>query len=136
MTVRILLIEDEPGPAILIQEALDEICSDYDLSIVSDGELALSRLQGLPIPPHIILLDLNLPKKPGLEVLEEIKADPELRMIPVIILTNSRSQEDVEKAYKKHCNAFVRKPLDFDDLVDALRATGKFWFGIATVCSP
>jgi CheY-like chemotaxis protein len=131
--VSILLVEDNRTDAELIVEALKDSKLKYLLELASDGEKALECLYRENYRPHIVLLDLNLPKKSGIEVLTEIRRDPYLRSIPVIILTNSKSQEDVVRAYENYCNAYIRKPLGFDGLLSMLRITERFWFGIATL---
>lgn len=128
MTVRILLVEDELGSAILVQEALRETGLDHTLELASDGEAAMGILRNGGVLPHLVLLDLNLPRKSGLEVLQDVKADPHLRRIPVVMLTNSHSAEDIQAAYAAQCNAFLKKRTLFEELVDTLRTTGKFWF--------
>lgn len=129
--IEILLVEDDHLSVELAREALKDSGIPHNLTVVSDGETAIHYVR--KAKPQFILLDLNLPKKNGLEVLKEIKSDPNLRWIPTIMLTNSRSQEDVLKAYHNYCNAYVRKPLGFDMLVETIKATGKFWFDIATL---
>lgn len=128
MTVRILLVEDEIGSAILVQEALRETGLDHTLELASDGEAAMSILRNGRLLPHLVLLDLNLPRKSGLEVLQDVKGDPNLRVIPVVMLTNSHSAEDIRAAYAAQCNAFLKKRTLFEELVDTLRTTEKFWF--------
>jgi CheY-like chemotaxis protein len=128
MTVRILLVEDEIGSAILVQEALRETGLDHTLELASDGEAAMSILRNGRFLPHLVLLDLNLPRKSGLEVLQDVKGDPDLRVIPVVMLTNSHSAEDIRDAYAAQCNAFLKKRTMFEELVETLRITAKFWF--------
>jgi CheY-like chemotaxis protein len=128
MTVRILLVEDEIGSAILVQEALRETGLDHTLELASDGEAAMSILRNGRLLPHLVLLDLNLPRKSGLEVLQDVKGDPDLRVIPVVMLTNSHSAEDIRAAYAAQCNAFLKKRTLFEELVEALRISAKFWF--------
>jgi two-component system response regulator len=130
---QILLVEDDPTSVDLIREALKDSGLLYDLTVTSDGETALTFLKTGSEKPQLILLDINLPKKSGLEVLKEIKIDPLLRAIPVIMLTSSSSQTDVALAYKYSCNAYVRKPLGFDKLVSTIETIGKFWFTIVTL---
>jgi CheY-like chemotaxis protein len=133
LITQILLVEDDSTAVELVREAFKDSGIPHDLTVASDGAAALEYVQTTPEKPHLILLDINLPKKSGLEVLKEIKQDPKLRTIPVIMLTNSRSQDDVVKAYNLYCNAYVRKPLGFDMIVETIKATGKFWFDIATL---
>jgi CheY-like chemotaxis protein len=131
--INILLVEDNSRDAKLVKEALKDSLLDHVLHVVSDGEAALRLLYSAEFRPHIILLDLNLPKKTGIEVLKEIKRDSSLRPIPVIVLTNSRSEDDVVLAYASYCNAYVRKPLGFDGLLDTINRIGQFWFVSATL---
>lgn len=128
MTVRILLVEDEIGSAILVQEALRETGLDYSLELAADGETAMAILRSSTALPHLMLLDLNLPRKSGLEVLQDVKTDPALRVIPVVMLTNSHSADDIRAAYEAQCNAFLKKRPIFEELVSTLKASGKFWF--------
>jgi CheY-like chemotaxis protein len=131
--VNILLVEDNSRDARLVREALKDSRIDHVLEVATDGEAAMQVLYSAEFRPHVILLDLNLPKKTGIEVLKEIKRDSSLRPIPVIVLTNSRSEDDVVLAYASYCNAYVRKPLGFDDLLDTLNRIGQFWFESATL---
>lgn len=128
MTVRILLVEDEVAATIIVREALRESGIEHELVIASDGEMAMDTLQTTQPLPQLVLLDLNLPKKTGLEVLKEIKDDTVLRVIPVVIFTNSRTDENVTAAYSAYCNAFLEKNFDFDELVAMLKTAGQFWF--------
>lgn len=133
---QILLVEDNSQDVLLITEALKDAALDHALKVVRDGEEALQTLYSVSFRPHVILLDLNLPKRTGLEVLREIKKDPSLRPLPVIVLTNSRSEDDVILAHASYCNAYVRKPLDYNDLVETMRSLGEFWFHHATLPKP
>lgn len=133
--VEILLVEDNPGDILLTQEALKTAKVANTLSIARDGEEALQflRRQG-PFAnaptPDIILLDLNLPRLDGREVLEEIKKDPNLRKIPVVILTSSEAESDVVQTYNLHVNCYVVKPIDFDKFMDVVHAINDFWLTI------
>lgn len=129
--LHILLIEDNATDIELITEALKEVPHGYILESATDGEVGLQRLYSTEIKPNLILLDLNLPKKSGLEVLKEIKKDASLRAIPVIILSNSKSEDDIVLAYASHCNAYVRKPLGFDELSKCVLEITNFWFRCA-----
>lgn len=131
--LRILLIEDAQSTVDLIRESLSESDLDAELHVASNGEAALEVLQQGIFSPQLILLDLNLPGKSGLDVLKEVKRDRALRAIPVVVWTNSQSPDDVVRAYAAHCNAYVRKPLEFDELTGVLQEAGKFWFEIATL---
>ena len=131
-TIEVLLVEDSPGDVSLTREALKEATVPNRLSVVEDGEAALRYLRRegefTDAPPvNLVLLDLNLPKRDGREVLGELKADPELRRTPVIVLTTSAEQADIEAAYDRHANAYVTKPVSYPDFVDALRALERFW---------
>ncbi len=130
---RVLLVEDNPGDIRLTQEALKESKMDIHLDVVSDGEQAIDFLMKRgkytdSIRPHIILLDLNLPKKNGIEVLKEVKAHESLRKIPVIVLTTSDADHDISKAYSLHANCYILKPVDFDDFAKAIRLIEVYWF--------
>ena len=132
----ILLVEDNAGDVRLTREALREPGPPVRLSSVADGEQALAflRQEGDHFEserPDLILLDLNLPKKNGLEVLEEIKGDPELRRTPVIMLTTSSSARDIAACYARGVNCYVVKPLDLDDFTALVQAINRFWFEVA-----
>ena len=129
--VTILLVEDSQTDRELISEALKDTKLKHILRVAVDGEEALLFLQ--TERPDLILLDLNLPKKSGFEVLKTMKQDPALRAIPVIVLTNSTAPSDVESCYASCANAYVRKPLGFDGFVDVFRTTARFWFQVATL---
>lgn len=133
--VEILLIEDNPLDVIMTREALEggKVCNN--LSVVEDGEQAMDFLHRkgtyADAPrPDLILLDLNLPRKDGREVLIEIKADPSLHHIPVIILTTSKAEEDVVKSYKLHANCFITKPVDLEQFTNVIKSIEDFWFEI------
>ena len=128
---RILLVEDSQADAILIEEALRQASIDDEVERVTDGELALARLRSGP-KPGLMLLDLNLPRMDGRAVLAEVKSDPDLREIPVIVLTTSSAPSDIAFAYGHHANSYVRKPLGLDALVEAARAIRDFWLRTAT----
>ncbi len=131
--IEILLVEDNPDDAFLAQEVLREAKFANEVRHVEDGEEAMALLRGSDHHPDLVLLDLNLPKKDGRKVLAEIKADPDLRRIPVIVLTNSAAEEDIVHAYSNYVNAYVRKPVGFAELVDAMRKIEDFWFGVVTL---
>ena len=130
---RVLLVEDSTADAILIREALRRVDVDQDVEIATDGVQALERLRTGSPRPDLVLLDLNLPRMDGRAVLVEIKGDPALRTIPVIILTTSGSPADVDFAYRNHANSYVRKPLGLDRLVEAAQAIRDFWMRTATL---
>ncbi len=129
--VDILLVEDNPDDVTLTKEALRESNLSFRLHIASDGIEALDYLHDLSETPapDLILLDLNLPKKDGKQVLQDIKADKRLRHIPVVVLTTSQAEQDVQSAYDLHANCYVSKPVDFDEFIEVVRAIGNFWFG-------
>jgi len=134
MTQRsILLVEDNAGDVRLTREALREADVRVELVAVPDGEQALAFLRDPREAPRpdLVLLDLNLPKKNGLEVLDEIKADPELRSTPVIMLTTSASARDVAAAYDRGVNCYVVKPLELDDFTGLVQAIDQFWLDVA-----
>ncbi|MDX6508738.1 MAG: hypothetical protein QOG81_490 [Gaiellaceae bacterium] len=132
--IQILLVEDDPDDVLLMSEVLRETRIANDLHIAMDGEEAMDyflrrgRFSDAPVP-DLVFLDLNLPKKDGRQVLTEIKADPSLRRIPVIVLTTSAAEQDVLDAYDEHVNAYVRKPLGFAALLDVFRSIEDFWLG-------
>jgi CheY-like chemotaxis protein len=130
--IRILLVEDQLADVELTRELLQEARVPNDLHVVGDADAALAFLRHLePYPgsPHIdlVLLDIKLPGRSGLEVLSEIKGDPLLRTIPVIVLTTSAADEDVVAAYQNYVNSYVRKPLDYDEFLEVVRAIDDFW---------
>ena len=130
--IRVLLVEDDPGDVVLIEEAFEENKVRNELSSVSDGVDALRflRREGefADAPrPDLILLDLNLPRKDGREVLAEIKTDPELRSIPVVVLTTSKAEEDILRSYDLHANAYVTKPVDFNRFIEVVRQIDEFF---------
>jgi CheY-like chemotaxis protein len=133
--IDILLVEDNPGDARLAAEALKENKVRNNLHHVEDGVEAMDFLRrrqeyaDVPIP-DLILLDLNLPKKDGREVLEEIKHDSALRLIPVVVLTTSAAERDLVKTYGLHANAYIIKPIDLDQFIEVVRAIENFWFTI------
>jgi CheY-like chemotaxis protein len=133
--VEILLVEDNPGDARLVIEALKEGRVRNYVHVARDGIEALDMLRradGFPDSPRpdLVLLDLNLPRKDGREVLAEIKADPALRRIPVVILTTSTAEEDVVRSYDLHANCFITKPVDLDQFMGVVRAIEDFWFTV------
>ncbi len=133
--IEILLVEDNQGDVRLTREALKEGKVINHLSVAQDGieAMAFLRQEGKyagEIHPDIILLDLNLPKKDGREVLAEIKQDPNLRRIPVVILTTSKAEEDIIKTYDLHANCFITKPVDLDQFITVVQSIEDFWFTI------
>lgn len=133
--IEILLVEDNQGDVRLTREALIDVKLKNNLHVVQDGVEALAFLrqvdnyQHCPLP-DLILLDLNLPKKNGLEVLEEMKEDKVLKRIPVVILTTSKAEEDIVKSYDLHANCYVTKPVDLDQFMKVVRSINNFWLAI------
>ena len=130
---RVLLVEDNPGDIRLTQEALKESTVEIALDVVTDGEQAidflLKRNKFVDAQrPHVILLDLNLPKKNGIEVLKEVKTHDSLKKIPVIVLTTSDADHDISKAYSFNANCYILKPVDFDDFAKVIRLIEVYWF--------
>lgn len=138
--IEILLVEDSPGDVRLTQEVLRDGKVNNNLSVVDDGVEAIAFLTKVPpytnAPhPDLILLDLNLPKKDGREVLEEIKANDQLRRIPVVVLTTSRAEEDIVRAYDLHCNCYIAKPIDLDQFIKVVKSIEEFWLSIVKLPS-
>ena len=131
----ILLVEDNQADALLIQEALRQVSVDDDIERVGDGERAMARLRGAGPRPGLVLLDLNLPRKDGREVLQELKTDPSLSRIPVIVLTTSAAEADILHSYELQANCFITKPLDLDEFFDVVRAIEDFWLTTARLPS-
>ena len=133
--VEILLVEDNPGDVRLTREALKDAKVVNNLSVVFDGEAALEFLKrrgkhaNAP-RPDLILLDLNLPRKDGREVLEEIKRDETLMTIPVVVLTTSKAEEDIVKSYRLHANCYITKPVDFGRFMEVVRQLENFWLAV------
>ena len=132
--INVLLVEDDPGDVLMTREAFEEYLNNR-LDVVSDGADALAYLRRegeyADAPrPDLILLDLNLPRRDGREVLAEIKADDSLRHIPVIVLTTSRADEDVLRSYQLHANAYVTKPVDFDGFIEAIKQIDHFFVSV------
>ena len=136
--IDILLVEDNPGDVRLTAESMKEWKIKNVLHIVRDGEEAMDFLYRRgkytqAVRPDLILLDLNLPKKDGKEVLKEIKEDPDLRRIPVAILTISSADEDILKSYNFHANCYIQKPIGIDQFAKVVRSIEHFWFTIVTL---
>lgn len=134
--VHILLVEDSPTDAMIIREIFSQVHMRNVLHVVEDGMQALQFVhkegvyQAAP-RPDLILLDLQLPRKNGQEVLAEIKADEELRAIPVVVLSSSREERDIVSAYRSFANSYVAKPVDYEDFAAAVRLIERFWLGLA-----
>lgn len=136
--ITILLADDDPDDRMLTRDAFEESRIRNTLETVADGEELMNYLlhrgeySGENAKPHpsLILLDLNMPRKDGREALKEIKASPELRNIPVVVLTTSKAEEDIFRTYDLGVNSFIIKPVTFDGLVDVVKTLGKYWFEI------
>lgn len=136
--IEILLVEDSPTDALLTREALEQSKILNRMHRVENGVEALAflrregRYAGTP-RPDLILLDLNLPKKSGIEVLQEIKEDEDLRIIPIVVLTTSKAEEDIVKSYDLHANCYITKPVDFDKFTEVIQSIREFWFSVVTL---
>ena len=129
--ISVLLVEDDPGDVVLIEEAFEHNKVRNSLKIVGDGVEAMAYLRAEDSArPDLVLLDLNLPRKDGRELLAEIKQDPAIRRIPVIVLTTSSAIEDIRNCYDLYANCYIIKPVDLDELFRVIRAIHEFWFGI------
>ncbi len=131
--IEILLVEDSPSDQLLAKTALAEAKLPTRVHIVADGVEAMAYLHAegkyhAAVRPDLILLDLNLPRKDGRQVLAEIKASEELKRIPVVVLTTSQSEQDMHQAYGLHANCYIAKPVDFDDFKAAVQSVQDFWF--------
>jgi CheY-like chemotaxis protein len=136
--IDILLVEDSPADVLITREAFAEFKVFNTLHVVEDGVEALAFLNqdgkyASAPRPDLILLDLNLPRKNGREVLAEIKNDPRLKNIPVVVLTTSHSEKDVLQAYDQHANCYIVKPVGFDNFVEAMKSIRQFWFSVVTL---
>jgi CheY-like chemotaxis protein len=133
--IEVLLVEDDPGDVLMTREAFEDNKLSNHLHVVNDGEQAIAFLtHAEPYPeaprPDLILLDLNLPRKDGREVLAEIKADDDLRAIPVVVLTTSEAEEDILRSYNLHANAYVTKPVDFEQFIGVVRHIDQFFVSV------
>jgi CheY-like chemotaxis protein len=133
--IEVLLVEDDEGDVLMTREALDEGKVMNRLSVVGDGVEAIAYLRREKpyvhvSRPDLVLLDLNLPKRDGRQVLAEVKGDPDLRRIPIVVLTTSEAEEDVVHSYDLHANAYVTKPVDFDRFVQVIRQIDEFFISI------
>ena len=136
--IEILLVEDDPGDILIAKEALEQSKLVNNLHVAENGEEALAflRREGdhADAPkPDLILLDLNLPRRDGREVLADVKDDPELRRIPIVILTTSQAEEDIIKSYDLHANAYVTKPVDFAQFVRVVQQIDEFFFTVVSL---
>ena len=133
--ISVLLVEDDPGDVLLVKDAFEDHKVGNALSVVSDGVEAMKYVRGegsyaSAARPDLILLDLNLPRKSGIEVLAEIKGDPQLFTTPVVVLTTSEAEEDVLAAYKLHANAYITKPVDFERFSQIVHQIDDFFIGL------
>jgi two-component system, chemotaxis family, response regulator Rcp1 len=138
--VRILLVEDNPGDVRLTQEALKEAKFRNNLQVVGDGVEALAYLRqegkySGATRPHMVMLDLNMPRMDGREVLAAIKKDPDLRRIPVVVLTSSEAETDIARAYELHANCYVTKPVGIDHFLQVVKSIEEFWVEIVKLPS-
>lgn len=142
-TITILMADDDADDRLMTGDALEEARLANDVRFVENGEELMDYLrhcgkyssrQDSP-RPGLILLDLNMPKKDGREALAEIRSDPDLRQIPIVVLTTSKAEEDIYRTYDLGVNSFITKPVSFDGLVDVMRALGKYWFEIVRLPS-
>lgn len=139
--IHILLVEDNEGDVVLTLEALKEAKLKNKISVVRDGEQAMQFLykEGrftFEDVPQLILLDINLPKMDGKEVLNRIKTDPNLKKIPVVILTTSSSEKDILEAYNNHANCYITKPVDLNKFIDVIHTIEDFWISIVQLPKP
>ena len=127
-SVLIAIADDDPEDRQLIKEALQESKLLNELIFLKDGEELMDFLNGSQALPGLILLDLNMPRKDGREALKEIKNNPKLKQIPVVVLTTSKAEEDIYRTYNLGVNSFITKPVTFEGLVDVLKILGRYWF--------
>jgi chemotaxis family two-component system response regulator Rcp1 len=133
--VEILLVEDNPGDVRLMVEALKDAKVNNNLHVASNGEAAMEFLRregnhAEALTPDLVMLDLNLPKKDGREVLAEIKEDPDLKHIPVVVITTSAAEEDILKSYKLHANCYITKPVNFEQFIKVVHSIEEFWLTV------
>ena len=138
--INVLLVEDDPGDVLMTREAFEEFLHNR-LDVVNDGADAIAYLRKEApyqdaVSPDLILLDLNLPRRDGREVLAEIKADPDLRHIPVVVLTTSAADEDILRSYQLHANAYVTKPVDFENFLKAIQQIDHFFVSVVRLPNP
>ena len=133
--IEVLLVEDDPGDVLMTREAFEEHGMGNHLTVISDGADALAYLRregdyADAVRPDLVLLDLNLPRRDGREVLAEIKNDKNLQQIPVVVLTTSQADEDILRSYELHANAYVTKPVDYDKFVAVVRQIDQFFLSV------
>ena len=136
-SLKILLVEDSPSDVRLVREAMKESAISVQIVVAKDGVEAMDYLHqaelGLVVRPDLVILDLNLPRKNGREVLAEVKASPNLRQIPVVVMTSSRSDDDIQQAYALNANCYITKPNDLQEYVNVVQSIENFWFLTATL---
>jgi len=137
-SISVLLVDDDPGDVLMIEEALESIASPRTVFVVNDGEAAVAFLRqtgdfAQAPRPDVVLLDLNMPRMDGRQVLAEIKSDEQLRTIPIVVLTTSRSPEDIRSSYSLHANAYVTKPMSVDELTIIVHKIDYFFARIAAL---
>jgi two-component system, chemotaxis family, response regulator Rcp1 len=140
MPVEILLVEDSPSDVLITREAFKQSRLVNNIHVVDDGVKAMEFLHKKghytnAVRPDLVLLDLNLPRKNGLEVLSEVKVDPELKEIPVIVLTTSSAEIDIVKSYNLYANCYIVKPVGFENFIQAVQSLGQFWLSVVTLPS-
>lgn len=133
--VDILLVEDNEGDVFLTKKVFEKARLKNTIRVARDGEIAVQTLKDNPQRPDLILLDINLPKKDGKQVLEEIKSDPELRSIPVVILTSSKAEKDILESYDLHANSYIIKPVTLEKFGEVAAIVEHFWFGVVALPS-
>ena len=138
--IDILLVENNSGDILLTQEALEDGKVNNNLHVCRDGEEGLNFLFKRPpfenaVTPDLILLDLNMPRKDGREVLKEVKAHPELKRIPVVVLTTSEADQDILRSYDLYANCYIKKPVNFEQFIEVVKGIEHFWFSIVTLPS-
>ena len=136
--IEIMLVEDNPGDVLLTREAFADAKISNNIQVANDGEQALELLRAISadeskILPDIILLDLNLPRKDGRQVLTEIKEDEALKHIPVVVLSSSKAESDIAETYKLHANSYIVKPIDLSQFMDIVSAIEGFWFTVVVM---
>jgi len=139
--IEILLVEDDPGDTLMIREAFQDNKITNNLTCLTDGEQAVAYLRregeyADAVRPDLILLDLNLPRKDGREVLAEIKDDDDLKVIPIVVLTTSAAEEDILRSYRLHANAYVTKPVDFEAFIEVVRQIDEFFVSVVKLPKP
>lgn len=134
--MRVLIVEDNPGDLDLVMEVLATSALSHAISVAVDGVDAFDQLHSGELLPDLMILDLNLPKKDGRELLRDIKGDPRLQHIPVVVFSSSEAKSDLADAYRLRANCFVTKPPDLDDFIAAVRGIGQFWLKLAKLPPP